>query len=1255
MKMKTPTGSSLPIDRNFYNNLPVPAAQMLLIRQPSAKLLLSDFNKAFYSTFGISDDETPIPVEKLIQDITLVDQLTILIESGSFPCKFNFSVNQAIWQITINNMDDHHFACVFNNVTSEENLKNKLTESNRQLEETQSMANLGYWMINHKEGTTFWSKGMYHILNAPEDEIPAFSGFLKYVYPDDQLLVETTFNESIRSRSGYKLTHRLITRNGLVKHVKQKCYSTFTDDQQPNVSYGIIYDITIFEFTKLQMLQNQSMFESVFEHSPIAIVIINQDLRPVFTNNLFRSLTGLQPAEIHNLRIPDLFLPADRILLNEKLAGLFAYHQRFQIDEIQLTTKSGRSIWVKISVSEVDTIDIKSAKAVLMIGDITHEKFSRHLLEESEEQYRMLIENSTYGIGMLDQQLKPIFYNSAIYSMLGYTREEYSNIDFIGLSYFHPDDYLKVTKELTKERIKSTVAAEYRIRMKSGAYLYCSFTVIPVKYKGEPSYLVFQQDVSQRKQAEMQSEEYRLFLETVLDNLPVAFFAKSTPDYKYIYWNKAIETYSGIEAEEAIGKTDFELCQMRSDAQRFYTEDEQVLNKKAKIDVEYEFTLPTSELKILRTIKTLYEPPYGNPIILGLTMDITQLKEVEKQAEASAQMVKEAQKIAKLGYWEYDVVKDLIFDNIENRQIFGTEKLGYFISLDQFANLAHPSDQILVKNEFKKCIEHMVPVENIIRFQTDDKVRHVMLNLKPIANTTNKVVKIRGTSLDITRIRRSEMALRESETKLKQAQHIAKVGYWDYDYKKKVINFSDEVWRILSVEPQVGPVNLLLVFAHVHPDDRENVRNIFFESRNNSCSIMTEFRIITTAKLVKYIEARGTFVKSADGKIDRSMGTFQDITAIKQSQLQLIQTKNQLQEILRISGTASIEYAVGQNKMVGSINLAGLLNVDEPATVNALSDYYQYIHPDDKATIIKTIEKAHQKRDKYSIQYRLALASGDIKYVCEVGQMCCDHGNEDIMLIVIQDITKIRKAKFDLDSTDFITNQVKNLAGIGTWRFNLAVRELHISDNLLSLFDNKPIHSVEELFNYIHPDDQKAVKLASVHSIKNHLPFNLTFRQVKPGSNQIFYVQLIGFTVPNHLGQLIIEGLIINHTGLYDLKNQLSETVNLYNAIAENALFAISIYQDNRFIYVNPKWEQLMGVQKEGVINTVSYFDIIQTEQATRITDLIKNWEMFDIKEYVNQLIIEPRYADKFLAKVFIKKILISDIPAFLVFFVESE
>lgn len=132
------------------------------------------------------------------------------------------------------------------------------------------------------------------------------------------------------------------------------------------------------------------------------------------------------------------------------------------------------------------------------------------------------------------------------------------------------------------------------------------------------------------------------------------------------------------------------------------------------------------------------------------------------------------------------------------------------------------------------------------------------------------------TTQDISLRKRTEAALQESETRLKEAQRLARVGSWKRELATNELFWSDEIFRIFEVDTSVKPTYKTFI-TRVHPDDRALVTSTYERSVDTRESYEQVHRLLMPDGRVKHVRVSG--FTQFDGETPlRSVGTVQDIT-----------------------------------------------------------------------------------------------------------------------------------------------------------------------------------------------------------------------------------------------------------------------------------------------------------------------------------------------------------------------------------------
>lgn len=175
----------------------------------------------------------------------------------------------------------------------------------------------------------------------------------------------------------------------------------------------------------------------------------------------------------------------------------------------------------------------------------------------------------------------------------------------------------------------------------------------------------------------------------------------------------------------------------------------------------------TYEHKVIKFGKPFYEEvrisPYRDDELLVIVRDITARKQAEERLVKSDAHLKTAQRIGKLGSWEYDIQTDKATWSEEVFRIFGRDPVMSEPSYLELKNYIHPEDFAYFDQTVKNAVQNCLPYDVDYRIcHGDGTLTYVSVKAEIICDATGQPVQIVGTVLDISDRKLAELELLRS-------------------------------------------------------------------------------------------------------------------------------------------------------------------------------------------------------------------------------------------------------------------------------------------------------------------------------------------------------------------------------------------------------------------------------------------------------------------------------------------------------------
>jgi PAS domain S-box-containing protein len=150
---------------------------------------------------------------------------------------------------------------------------------------------------------------------------------------------------------------------------------------------------------------------------------------------------------------------------------------------------------------------------------------------------------------------------------------------------------------------------------------------------------------------------------------------------------------------------------------------------------------------------------------------------------------------------------------------------------------------------------------------------------------------------DVTERKKNEEALRRSESRLAEAQRLARIGSWEWDIVTNTVVWSEELCHIYGLDPCEFEPSFAAFLELLHPDDREFVEGTIWAAYRNRTSFSYDKRIVCPDGEVRILHSQGEVVVDELGSPIRMLGTAQDVTEAKLAEEQILFQAHLLQQV----------------------------------------------------------------------------------------------------------------------------------------------------------------------------------------------------------------------------------------------------------------------------------------------------------------------------------------------------------------------
>ncbi|GAB3811292.1 hypothetical protein GCM10028895_01310 [Pontibacter rugosus] len=671
------------------------------------------------------------------------------------------------------------------------------------------------------------------------------------------------------------------------------------------------------------LVESQEQYKQLFNSNPIPMWVYDQHtLRFLEVNEAAIKEYGYSREEFMQMTLRDIRPAEDLAKFDERMQSINKasnaaskrfFHQR----------KDGRKFKVELG-SHALTVEAAIFPRLVVAVNVQEREEAMQQLKKSEKQLREI--SSSLPGAVFQYQMDHNysfsfpFISDGVLPLCGVTPEEVYKNPVVLYHNLHPDDLIAVQESTLASYNKLTPwEAEFRVwQPEENKYKWVRGHSHPSsKGNGTVIWNGTFINISSLKETQEELESSKAHLRALLDSSPQAIYLLDE-HRKIVAFNKVAEcevlTYSLTSLDKGL-----DILDLIDPIHR-----EQFLDNHAKAmqghSIQYEHG--TGGLWHEVTFKPVYDAA-GQ--IINITLSVhnktEQKKAIENIKKNEAQLSK-AQRIAKLGSWEYDLKKELLTMSRTLYDIFTIPYSDQVPSLLSLSTRFHPDD----REDALKLIDRAIHAKEDLMYEhriitKDGSIKYLSHITETVRDEDGNAIIIAGTAQDITDRKLTEQEVIEAKNLLQSTIENIPELIFSADTNLAITYISPQCHDITGYPEENFLGNKEAWIKMIHNEDQHTLLTEVLPKVLEGTQQQFELRIVNRNEQIKWVIFRLSPKKDEKGNVIRIDGAASDVSNYKETEAKRLKLTEQL--LKQNQSLQQFAYIVSHNLRAPVANLLG--------------------------------------------------------------------------------------------------------------------------------------------------------------------------------------------------------------------------------------------------------------------------------------------------------------------------------------------
>lgn len=828
--------------------------------------------------------------------------------------------------------------------------------------------------------------------------------YLDFVHPEDKETTKIHF-ENTKQGQTQEYAIRILTAKGH-KIIAAIISLPIIINNKITGVYCLANDITSDINAKMILNKTLADRQRILDYSLDVICEIDRNGKFIQVSKACKQLWGYTEEEMIGKNYIDMVWEMDLEVTIKMAAVITAGGPVTRNFENRYIKKDGSVVNLIWSVGW----DVTEKIMYCIARDATEIKEQKKALVLSEQRYKDLFNHNPLPLYIFNFNTHFIVeVNNAALKKYGYTREEFL---FLTVSDFCTQKELAVFEKMLKDdKSFSMVSKKTWMHVKkNGEIMHLNISGNIIDYNGKKSVLTLLDDVTDKIKAAEQKEFDRIDKEALINGTNDDIWSISK-DFNLIAGNKAfiknLKLTAGINIKP--GDSVIASGKMKDEVRTVWQEMYLKALKGKPFKKELVQNDPLTNLKQWSEVS--FNPIFNGKNITGIACycrDITENKLNHNELLHINKKLEMAQRMAKLGYYEFNILESSSFWSKEMYNIFEIKKTKTPVSYSQIINAVHPEDKQKVVDNYELAIEkrQQLNIEHRIILK-DGSVKFLVQKGTLKLNEVGAAYAFEGTLQDITQSKLAEQAVKDSEEKYRKIFNSTPLPNWIYDIETlKILKANNAATTFYGYKSNEF-LKMLITDLFISKD--KIAADVFKNDGKITTGGIINFghwqQATKTGKIINVtINGHSIFYNDKNAV----MIVANDITEIVKSQQALAKSNERFEYATKATFDAIWDMDIVNKSMFWGEGFNTLFGYNLKELEKNNLERENLIHPDDKERVRKSLKELIDNRHQiyWKSQYQFLKKNGDYASVIDCALVVRDKNGIPYRVIgAMQDIT----------------------------------------------------------------------------------------------------------------------------------------------------------------------------------------------------------------------------------------------------------